>query len=603
MSTVNGGTLGLASGTGSLATASSLVVDGGTFDAGGNTQALAGVQLTSGTIQNGTLVSASNYDVRGGTIGANLAGSAGLDKTTGASVIVSGSNSYSGDTNVLAGTLAIGGSDRANTGVVNIAAGATYRGSAGSFTNSGVIAGSGTLDVSGTSFTNSGTLRPGGAGAIGTLTVSGNATLSPTSLLEVEAQGAGNHDVVAITGAASLNGALSVTPINGYAPVNGDGLAPLTYASRTGTVYVATDRWLPSYNPTSLSLVFDNTLNRWVGTSGNWNVAANWSRGHVPVFSETVLIDVPGAQLVTVSDGWRFAGKLSAFEDFLISGGSLNLGGPSFFNAALTLTGGALQGPGTISANAAFNWSGGTLGGAGQFITSPTAAATLAPFAEQLRLNRNWLNQGSVTLAAAERATIKGDGAFQNDGTLNKIGPGKAAIKTSFSNSAGGTLNVESGVLKLEQSAANAGSINIAGGATLKLDGDFTNNGRISGSGAIEADTLFNRGVIAPGANGGLGIGTFRVLGDYYQGSTGVLEMGLGGTANGQFDVLAVSGETRLGGTLLGIAVNGYVPQPGQTFKLITYESRTGAFASVVGPAGFDLAPAYKPRFGLFTLD
>jgi hypothetical protein len=293
------------------------------------------------------------------------------------------------------------------------------------------------------------------------------------------------------------------------------------------------------------------------------------------------------------------------------------------------VTGGTLQGPGTITANGAFNWSGGTLAGTGQFVTSATALATLAPLGQQLSLKRNWLNQGSVswqganghdlvvaegttvvnaaggtfTLAAAEGSNINGEGTFQNYGTLNKTGPGRAHIGTSFINNAGGALNVDSGVLKLQQSGANAGSISIAEGATLKLDSDFINNGRISGSGAIETDRLLNRGVIAPGANGGLGIGTFRVLGDYYQGSTGVLEMGLGGTANGQFDVLAVSGETRLGGTLLGIAVNGYVPQPGQTFKLITYESRTGAFASVVGPAGFDLAPAYKPRFGLFTLD
>jgi hypothetical protein len=349
----------------------------------------------------------------------------------------------------------------------------------------------------------------------------------------------------------------------------------------------------------------------------------------VPLLSETVLIDVPGTQLITVSDGARFAGKLSAFDSFLLSGGSLDLGGTSVFNAALTVTGGVLQGPGSITANGAFNWSGGALAGSGQFTTSATSVATLAPLARDLELNRNWVNQGSVswqganhqdleigkgasllnasggvfTLAAADGSSIKGDGAFRNDGTLNKNGPGKTTIKAAFGNNAGGTVNVNSGELKLKNSPLNAGSINVADGATLRLTHDLLNFGRISGSGTLEADTVFNFGVVAPGANGGAGVGTFTVLGDYYQATTGVLEMGLGGVLAGQYDVLAITGKALLSGTLATAAVNGYAPKAGDSFKLMTYKSRSGEFGRLVAPPSLAVDADYMKRFGLFTLD
>jgi autotransporter-associated beta strand protein len=560
-----------------------------------------------------------------------ISGAGALNKQGGGTLTVSGNNTYAGDTNVLTGTLALGGSDRANTGVVNISSGATYRGSAGSFTNSGIIAGNGTLDVAATSFTNAGTLRPGGTGAIGTLTVAGNATLASSSLIDIEAQSAASHDVLAVTGAAALNGNLNVTPINGYAPANGDVLTPLTYANRSGTVFVP-GTWLPTYNPSSLSLGFDSNINRWVGTTGNWNLAANWSRGHTPLASETVLVDVPGAQLVSVSDGSRFAGKLVSFEDFALSGGSLSLGGPSFFNGGLTLSGGTLQGAGNVLATSAFTWTGGTLGGTGQFTTAPGSIVTLSPTATSLQLQRNWVNQGfvtwqgangsdlviadgkslvnmlggMVTLAAAQGGNIKGDGAFRNDGTMNMNGAERTTIKTAFVNGTTGTLNVNSGTLRLKDSASNEGAIGIASGSTLEVKGgDYVNRGRISGSGTLDVDGhLFtNVGVLAPGGSNGLGLGTFTVRGDYYQAASGVLEMGLGGVLAGQYDVLAVTGKASLGGTLATNAVNGYLPSLGDSFNLLTYKSRTGQFTTLEAPAPLGLAADYEKRFARFTLD
>jgi hypothetical protein len=166
-------------------------------------------------------------------------------------------------------------------------------------------------------------------------------------------------------------------------------------------------------------------------------------------------------------------------------------------------------------------------------------------------------------------------------------------------------MNVNAGTLNLKRSASNEGAINIAHDATLRLESDYTNNGRLSGTGILDAEGIrfTNEGVLAPGGNGGNGVGTFSIQGDYYQGSTGVLEMGLGGVAAGQYDVLAVSGKAFLGGTLLTSAVNGYSPAAGDSFKLISYKSRTGEFTTRVAPAGLQLDADYMKRFGIFALE
>jgi hypothetical protein len=491
------------------------------------------------------------------------------------------------------------------------------------------------VDVAATSFTNSGTLRPGGAGAIGTLTVQGNAVINGT--LDIEAQGAtaGSYDVLAVTGAATLGGGLGVTPLGGYVPQAGDSIVPLTYASRSGTLNVTPAAWTSTYNATNLTLSIPvvDAVNRWIAASGNWDLAANWSLGHVPTNFETVLIDVAGNQLVTVSRGAQFADRLTSYESFLISGGSLSLGGSSVFYGGLTLRGGTLKGAGDILVNGGFTWKGGTLAGSGMFTTA--GDSLLSPRSSNLHLERNWLNQGTlswkgkhdrdlviadgftltnagtVLLAAHEGSNIRGGGALQNNGTLEMNSHDTTAIKTEFRNAAGGTLNVNDGTLKLTRSTSNEGAINVAHGARLKVKlaahQDYVNaiTGRIAGRGTLDLDggKLVNLGTLAPGANGGNGIGTFTVLGDFQQGATGVLEIDLGGTHVGQYDVLGIEGKATLGGTLFARAANGYVPRRGDDFKLVTYKSRVGTFQFLLPPPGFALEADYGKKSASFELE
>ncbi len=107
---VNAGTLALGLDN-ALASSGAVTIGGGVMAIGAHAQAVNGVTLTSGSITgNGTITSTGAYDVRAGAISANLTGGVALTKTTADTVVLSGTNSYTGITTITAGVLrAIGG--------------------------------------------------------------------------------------------------------------------------------------------------------------------------------------------------------------------------------------------------------------------------------------------------------------------------------------------------------------------------------------------------------------------------------------------------------------------------------------------------------------
>jgi len=88
---------------------SRLNVNGGTLAMSSYSLTVAGVTLTSGTIGGtGVLTSATDFEVKSGTISPKLAGSVGLNKTTPGTVTLNNSvNMFTGATKIFEGTLAI----------------------------------------------------------------------------------------------------------------------------------------------------------------------------------------------------------------------------------------------------------------------------------------------------------------------------------------------------------------------------------------------------------------------------------------------------------------------------------------------------------------
>ena len=82
------------------------VARGGILDLGGGSETVYSVLLRTGAVRNGTLL-APFFDVASGTVSADLAGSGGLHKATAGTVVLSGTNTYTGGTLVSGGVLQV----------------------------------------------------------------------------------------------------------------------------------------------------------------------------------------------------------------------------------------------------------------------------------------------------------------------------------------------------------------------------------------------------------------------------------------------------------------------------------------------------------------
>jgi len=134
---------------------------------------------------------------------------ANLALNGGTLTVSQGGGNANGTLNITAGTTSLAGASIINAAGVNVLAGAT-------------LAGAGTLALGGTgTLLNNGTVSPGTAGSTGTLSVQGNYTQGSTGVLNIKLAGADSFDKLAVSGAANLNGTLTVRGLNSFVPASG----------------------------------------------------------------------------------------------------------------------------------------------------------------------------------------------------------------------------------------------------------------------------------------------------------------------------------------------------------------------------------------------
>ncbi|MCX7414302.1 MAG: autotransporter-associated beta strand repeat-containing protein [Planctomycetia bacterium] len=165
--TVSNGTTSLGS-AGRFNSNSVLTISSGQLTLGGN-ESVSGFTLTGGILggSGGALTSAAAFDVRSGSVLANLAGSASLTKSTAGTVTLSGSNGYTGATAISGGRLTV-----ESAGSLNGTSGITLNG--GDFKYNSATALAPAITFAGAGGTLSGTGTIGSAVTVGT-----NAVLSP----------------------------------------------------------------------------------------------------------------------------------------------------------------------------------------------------------------------------------------------------------------------------------------------------------------------------------------------------------------------------------------------------------------------------------------
>lgn len=200
----------------------------------------------------------------------------------------------------------------------------------------------------------------------------------------------------------------------------------------------------------------------------------------------------------------------------------------------------------------------------------------------------DWSQLNNRPGATLEIAADVQYGTFFHDTIVNQGlvvksgGAGESIIGGPITNS-GGTLRIESGLLNCARPITqSAGAVELAGGNLTIPNGQpvTLNGGRLHGAGLLGAVLINNAGAVAPGNE----VGALLVGGNYSQGAGGSLRIQLGGTAEGQFDRLAVTGNAALNGGLNLERVNGFVPQLGDQFTILTTTgTRSGTLGQVSG--------------------
>lgn len=567
-----GGTISFASGLGTVSLGSSITIgENIILDADVVNSITVGGDIA---IASGKTFTVTNGSGDALTLSGNISGAGSLTKNGAGTLVLSGSNSYSGDTTLAVGTLSIGGdanlgSDSAtvtlsggnltitSAGTIddNIAmsAGATIT-NANAVTLSGNLTGNramtkdgaGELTLSGTNVLASSTVIGGtltvadstnlGAGAVtlhgGSLTVTGSGVTVSNAVVLTGDGTISNPNAVALSGIISGTGALTKAGA-GTLTLSGDNTYSGATAVNTGTLVAAHNSALGT--AAGSTMVSSGAS---LGLQGGVTVAEAVSAAGTGVSSAGAIYNVSGTNILSGNVTLTGAAVLGVTSEQLSIGGNIG-GGFNITKAGagtLELSGSnsynnTSVSAGTLSLAADANLGSGTVTLVGGTTLIVTGATTIDN-AVTLSGNATLDNNAAVTLSGA----IIGAGT-----TLTKSGAGTLTLSSTSNSSAtttdltvtGGTLSVGAATTMVGGTLTlNGGSLTItsigetfSNAIALSADATITNanaatlSGQISGSAALTKAgagtlTLSNTGNSSAAATLTVTAGTLSVASD-----------------------------------------------------------------------------------------
>jgi hypothetical protein len=264
-----------------------------------------------------------------------------------------------------------------------------------------------------------------------------------------------------------------------------------------------------------------------------------------------IVVDVAGRLVINSASRARLGGE-TVVDGILAAAGGVAIS-----------AGGTLSGSGTVDAPVAGE-SGSTIRPSGNLALGASAADGFA-FAGMLEVGGN-----NVRLFDADQSVLGALTTIDAGGTLRADN----GVVVDF-----GRTITGAGVVNSLDNAQQATIINgLAAGASAGQP--LTFEGYVKGVGTF-SDVVFN-GTFAPGLSPAM-----VETGSLAFGAESVLEIELGGmTPGAEYDQLLVEGNLQLDGTLQISLLNGFQPEAGAQFEILTYESLSGDFDRVefVGP-------------------
>ena len=491
------------------------------------------------------------------TVSQNLTGSGGLTKLGAGTLVLAGSNTYSGATVISAGTLAGGVFSLSANSAHTIAAGATLD-LAGNWQNIGSLSGAGTVTNSGgtdaslitgtdnTSATFSGVIQDGasrtrvkidGTGITtftGTNTYTGGTAICFCSTLQLGSGGATGSIVGDVTNSGTLifNRSNSYTfagvisdgfPGQGKVVLNGTGetifTGSNTYSGATtinaGTLQIGdggTSGSVAGNIVNNAALIFnrsdDSTYGGVISGSGTVEkrgagaltlAGANTYTGATTITAGTLEIQDSFASPTIVNNGTLiYSTAANAGTASITNNGQLTFFGQTTAGSAVITNSGTILFDGNSTAGNA-QLTNNAPGAVVNFFTSGPAsdarisAASIAG-GGRFDLNSSELTVGGNNLSTTVTGVLTGDG-FVTGQSLVKTGTGTLTL--AGINTYTGATTVNAGTLSVDGSIASSSLTTVNAGATL------------GGTGTV-GNTLINGGTLAPGNS----IGTLTVQGN-----------------------------------------------------------------------------------------
>lgn len=432
------------------------------------------------------------------TLSGDITGAGSLTKNGAGMLVLSGSNSYSGDTTLAAGTLSIGGDANlgSDSGTVSLSGGNLTITSAGTIDDNLAMSAGATI-TNANAVTLSGNLTGNNAltkAGAGELTLSGTNVLASSTVIGgtltvADSTNLGAGAVTLNGGSLTVNGS-GVTVSNAVA-LTGDGTITNANAVALSGIVSGTGA-LTKAGAGTLTLSGDNTYSGATAVNDGKLVAAHNNALGTTAGSTTV---ASGAAL-GLQGGVTVAEAVSAAGTGISSAGAIyNVSGTNILSGNVTLTGAAFLGVTSDQLTLSGNIGGGfnitktgigtlVLSGSNSYNNTSVSAGTLSLATD------GSLGSGAVTLAGGTMLAVTGATTIDNALTLsgNATLDNSTAVTLSGAISGAGTILTKSGAGTLtlsstSNSAATTTALTVTGGtlsvgtATTMVGGTLTLNG------------------------------------------------------------------------------------------------------------------------------